>query len=136
MPPTPAVRNHSPLPSLDKVDPAPIDSFGLRTGRHRNQELLSPSPMPVGPFATLPPPSSEVLTTAQRPKVTATGIADKHHIPPMPTVSTIRPTARNMSLPPKAHAPIPPGSALNPDFGFVVHGMERVVGEKPSYKGG
>jgi hypothetical protein len=121
MPPTPAMGNHSPLAGFYKVDPAPVDSFGLRPRRHGNQQLLPPSPMPVGPFATLPPPGPKVLAPPQCPKIPARGVANEHHIPPMPAIAAIRPTARHMRLPPKAHAPVPTGSALNPDFGFVIH---------------
>ncbi len=121
MPPTPPMGNHSPLSGFDKVDPTPIDSFGLRPSRHRNQELLPPSPVPIGPFATLPTPSPKVLATPQPPKIATAGIADEHHVATVPTVPAVRATARNMSLPSKAHAPIPTSPPLNPDFGFVVH---------------
>jgi hypothetical protein len=61
------MRNHSPLPSLDKVDPAPVHSFSLRPSWHRDHQLFPASTVSIRAFATLPTPGSEVLAPAQRP---------------------------------------------------------------------
>jgi hypothetical protein len=115
------MSHNSPLPGLDKIDPAPIHGFGLGPGRHRNQELLSPSPMPVRPFPAFPATGPKVLATAQRTEIAPRCVANQHDVSTMPTIAAIRPTARHMSLPPKAHAPVAAASALNPDFRLVVH---------------
>jgi len=126
------MSNHSPLPSDNQIDLAPVDSFGLRPSRHGNQKLLPPTSMPIGPFTTLPTPGPKVLATAKSTEIATTCVADEHNVAAVTSVSAIWAATRHMSLPPKAHAAIATSSALNPDFGLVVHGMERVVGEKPS----
>ncbi len=125
-PPTPPVSDNGPLPSLHQVDPTPIHSFRLSPSRHRNLTIVSASPMLIGPFPMLPAPSPKVLAPPQRPQVALRGIADQHDIPAMPPVSAVRPTTRNMRLPTKRNSAIPTGTALNPDFGLVVHGIETI----------
>ena len=100
--------DHSPLPRLDQVDPAPIDSFSLGPSGHQDLPLLPPTPMPVGPFPMLPPPSPKVLAPLQRPQIPLRRIANEHHIPAMPAIPPIRPAPRHMSLPPKQMQPFPP----------------------------
>ena len=124
MPPAPPMSHHSPLPSPDQVNSAPIHRHHLGAGRHRNQPVLTPSPMPVRPFPMPPPPGPKVLAPPQRPQIPPRRIADEHDIPPMPAIPAVGPALRHMSLPPKAHAPVPPGSALNPDLRPVVHGSK------------
>ena len=125
MPPTPAMSNHGPLPSLDQIDPAPVDGFGLGPGRHQDLPLVPPTPMPIGPFPMLPPPTPEVLAPLQRPQIPLRRIANEHHIPAVPPIPTIGPTPRHMSLPPKADAAVPTGPTLNPDLRLVVHELEE-----------
>jgi hypothetical protein len=67
MPPTPSMRDNSPLPDLNQIHPAPIDSLGLRPSRHGNLQVLPLCPMPVRPLAMLPPTGAKVLAPAQCP---------------------------------------------------------------------
>src|ERR1041384_5134507 len=115
------MRNHSPLSRRDEVDPAPIDSLSLSPRRHRDNQLLPMRPMPVRPFAVPPPSGTKVLASPQCPKIASRRIASQHDIPSVAPIAAIRPTARNMRLPPEGHAPVPAGSPLNPDFRLVVH---------------
>jgi hypothetical protein len=115
------MRHHSPLPSLNKVHSTPIHSLGLRPRRHRDHQLLSVRSVPIGAFPGLPAPRAKVLAAAQRTEIAPTGIANQHHVPPVPTVTAIRPSARHMRLAPEAHAAIAASPALNPDFRLVVH---------------
>ena len=126
VPAAPALGDHRPLPRLDQVDRAAIDSRRLRPGRHRDHPLLPPRPMPVRPFPMTPPLPPEVPAPFQRPQIPLREIANEHHVPPVPTIPTIGPTPRHMRLPPKRHAPIPAGPALNPDLRLVVHRDQRV----------
>ena len=122
MPPAPAMGDHRPLPRLDQVDRTPIHRRRLSPSRHRNHPLLPTCPMPVRPFPVAAPLAAEVPAAFQRPKISLREIANEHDIPPMPSISTIRPTPGHMRLAPKAHAPVPASPALNPDFRLVVHG--------------
>jgi hypothetical protein len=135
MPPTAPMSDNRPLPNPNKVHPAAIDSLGQSPRRHRNNQLLPPTPMPIRPFARLSAACTKVLTPTQRPKIPPRRIANKDNIPAMPPIATIRTTPRNMSLPPKAHATIATGSPFNPDFRSVVHEMKRVLAGLCRYAG-
>jgi hypothetical protein len=121
------MSHNRPLPDLNQVNQASIDSFCLRPGGHRNDPILPPSPVPVGPFPMPSPLSPKVLAPPQSPKIAPRGIADEHDIAAMPPVSTIGPTLRHMSLPPERNAPVATSPALNPDLRLVVHRNQRVV---------
>jgi hypothetical protein len=113
------MRNHSPLPNLNEVNAAAIDSNRLRPGSYRNNAVLPPRPMPVRPFAMSPPVSPKVLAATQGPKVPPRRIADEHNVSAMTSISTVRTALGHMSLPTKRHTAVPAGPALNPDLRAV-----------------
>jgi hypothetical protein len=114
------------LPSLDEVDAAAIDSFRLGSGRNQDLLVLSPPPMLVRPFPVLAPTAPEVLAPLQRTEIPLGRIANEHDVSPVPTVPTIGPTSRHVSLPSKADAPVATGSAFDPDLRLVVHQLFEV----------
>src|SRR6185437_12691271 len=78
MPPTPPMRNNSPLPGLHKVHPTPIHSLSLRPGRHRNLQLVPTRPVAIGALAMPTRPSTKVLATTQRTEIATRRIANQH----------------------------------------------------------
>ncbi len=122
MPPTPAMSNNRPLPNSNKVHPTAIDSLSLSPSRHRNNQLLPPCTVAIGPFPGLSAACAKVLTPAKRTQIAARRIANKHNIPAMPPIATIRTPSGDMSLPAEAHATVAASPTFNPDFRFVVHG--------------
>lgn len=66
MPPTPAMSNNRPLPNSNKVHPTAINGLSLSPSRHRNNQLLPPTPMPVGPFPGFSAACTKVLTPTKR----------------------------------------------------------------------
>src|SRR4051794_26201399 len=69
----------------------------------------------------------EVLAPPQRSQIPPRRIADQHHVPSVPPVSPVGPTPRHVRLAPKRDAPVPAGTALDPDFRLVVHESKRVI---------
>ena len=134
VPAAPSIGNHRPLARHHKVESAPIHRRRLGSGRHRNLPVLSPRPMLVRPFAVPTPLCSEMPAPFQRPKVPSRGIANKHHIPPMPAVPTIGTTPRHMRLPPKGDTAVAPGPALNPNLRLVVHRSSEGNSDFVSYR--
>ncbi len=102
------MSNHGPLPRLNQIDPTPIHSLGLSPSRNQDLPVLPPTPVPIGPFPVLPPPTPEVLAPLQRRQIPLRRIANKHHVPAVPAIPTIGPTPRHMSLAPKLMQPFPP----------------------------
>ena len=120
MPPAPAMRDHGPLPGLDQVDSAPVHRHRLSPGRHRNNPLLPPRPVPVRPFPMTPPLPPKVPAPFQGPQVPLREIADEHDVAAMPAVPPVGPTSRHMRLPTKRDTAVPPSPTLNPDLRLVV----------------
>jgi len=120
------MRHHSPLPRLEQIDEASIDSFSLSPGRHQNLPLLPAPTMPIRAFPMLSAPAPKVLAPLQRPQISLRSVTNKHHITAMAPITTIRPPTGHVSLPPKRDAPVPAGPALNPDLRLVVHQLNEV----------
>src|SRR5207253_3843429 len=125
MPAAAATGDHCALPGGDEVDRAAVDRTRLRPGRHRDLPILSPSPLPVGPFPMPPPLRPEVLAPPQGAKVATRGVAHEHDIATMPAVAPVGPASRYMGLAPERNRAVPTGSSLNPDFRLVVHRSRR-----------
>jgi hypothetical protein len=119
--------NDSPLPNFNQIDLTPIDSFSLSARRNKDLPLLPPTSLPVGPFPMLPATTPKVLAPLQRTQIPLGGIADKHHVPTMAAIPTIRAAPGHMSLTAKANAAVATSSALNPDLRAVIHKLRRVV---------
>ena len=120
-----AVRDHRPLPRLDQVDRAAVDAVACvpaGTGITRSSPR---APCRLDPSPWLPRCAAEVLAPFQRPQIAPRGVADEHHVPPMPAVATVGPAPRHMRLTPKADAAVAAGPALNPDLRLVVQALRE-----------
>jgi hypothetical protein len=109
------------LPRHDQVDLGALDRHRLRPRRHRDHPVLAASAVAVRAFAMTPPLGAEVLRAAQRPEVAARGIADQHHVAPVPAVAAVGPALRHVGFAAEGDAAVAAAAALDPDFRGVVH---------------
>jgi len=70
--------------------------------------------MPPRSLAMPPPPRLEVPSDPKRGKIPPRRIADEHHISSAPTIATVRPAPRHMSLPAKRNHAIPASPTFHP----------------------
>ncbi len=116
-----AVGDDGALPNLDQVERAAVDRHRLGPGGDRNHGVLPPPPLPVGAFAVAAALGAEVLGPLEGAEIATGGVADEHHVAPVPAVPPVGPAARHVRLTAEADAAVAAGTALNPDFRLVVH---------------
>ncbi len=135
MPTASPCRNHRALSRLHKVERRPVDTLGRRPWRNRNLQRLAASPMPARTLAMSPPPRLEMPSDPKRRQIPPRRITNEHHIAPTPTIATIRPTPRNMSLPAKRHDAIPPSPTFHPYASPIMKHEGSLAANEPATVG-